>query len=412
PGTEHATWISADETWSAADSPHRIPYTLRLTARLTIEPCAVVQLAPEVIVEVGTSTEPGELVAVGTDGGELRPVRFEADGAPWAQIVVQPAGYAELRLAALSGGGGTVSGAPGALLLNGPAGGTNLGDVVVQAVVDRVVVADTVGVGVNLAGLAALDGASGPLWVQGGEVPVQIEPGVGHSLPEGLEITGNAADEILVDPVKTWQPDDTWSDHGVPYRVRGPLYVGGAEDGDTATLALGSGVTVKFEQEAGSGIVVGNSPERLGVLRVDGTPARPVTLTSGRPTPAAGDWMGVVYRYFPVGEASITSARVEYAGGPSGTVGFGCGPGGNDSALIIYGQGPEDVGPVGSFVTGTTFDHIAGTTVIVSGWTDDAGPNLVNDNTFGGDTPECKVSRPQRTGVGDVCDGGRDVCWQ
>ncbi|MEQ1572079.1 MAG: hypothetical protein ABMA64_41005, partial [Myxococcota bacterium] len=33
PGTEHATWISADETWSAADSPHRIPYTLRLTAR-------------------------------------------------------------------------------------------------------------------------------------------------------------------------------------------------------------------------------------------------------------------------------------------------------------------------------------------------------------------------------------------
>src|SRR5256885_5877906 len=42
PGTEHATSITADETWTAAASPHVIVYDLDVKgATLTIEPCAM-----------------------------------------------------------------------------------------------------------------------------------------------------------------------------------------------------------------------------------------------------------------------------------------------------------------------------------------------------------------------------------
>src|SRR5687767_13732808 len=56
-GTQHAGFITADETWTAADSPHVVMSELSVRgATLTIEPCAVVVLAEGVNFVVGDNS--------------------------------------------------------------------------------------------------------------------------------------------------------------------------------------------------------------------------------------------------------------------------------------------------------------------------------------------------------------------
>jgi hypothetical protein len=172
-----------------------------------------------------------------------------------------------------------------------------------------------------------------------------------------------------------------------------------------------AGVTIGFDDNAGSGMRIGSSEPRRGLLVAVGTEAAPIVFTSANDSKKPGDWTNLEFHASPVSGNQISHARVEYAGAASGTRGFGCGPLDNDAAIIVMGLGPDGKGPAGPFIDHTSFEHIAGTTVIVSGWVDDAGPSLVDTNTFGTDVPGCHVSRPRRTGAGDVCDGGRTTCW-
>lgn len=176
------------------------------------------------------------------------------------------------------------------------------------------------------------------------------------------------------------------------------------------TLTIEPGVTIAFEVGSGSGIEVGTADARQGILVAEGTAEAPIRFTSAQGAPAAGDWMGIIFANVPMSGNHIAYATIEHAGGESGHDGFGCGPGDNDAAIIVHGQGMDNAAP-DPVVDNTSFDQIAGETVIVSAWTDDAGPDLSASNEFGASTPACKVSRPQRGGTGDVCDGDRDVCW-
>src|SRR6187431_2738113 len=56
-GTQHDNWlIEADETWTAADSPHYVTQDTSIYgATVTLERCAVVVLSEGVTVEVGDS---------------------------------------------------------------------------------------------------------------------------------------------------------------------------------------------------------------------------------------------------------------------------------------------------------------------------------------------------------------------
>lgn len=423
-GTDHTAWITADETWTAADSPHRIPTNLRITATVTVEPCAEVLLGEAVVLEIGAADAPGVLVASGevsTDDDaqvDVRPVHFDRLDAAgnWGQIAVASGSRVELSVVALLHGGNT-SFAPGALLLQGPADGTNVGVVERNGTLDRVLVSDSATWGLNLEGYGALTTDSQQIWIEDGgsdEAPfaVHVEPGVAHTLPDDLVIEGNVRDAILVSTVKTHMSDDTFGDHGVPYHVRSALFVAAAEGEPAATLTIEPGVTVAFEHEVGSGLTIGSSETRAGILVAEGTAESPIVFTSATDAPAAGDWQGLFFRYTDYAANRLRHARVEYAGADGGASSFGCGPGDNDAAILLEGQGDDDDGPSEVFVADTVFDHIAGTTVIVSGWTDEAGPDFSDGNTFGADTPGCKVSRPQRSGGGDVCDGGRDMCWE
>jgi len=421
-GTDHMGLVSQAETWTAAGSPHRVTSDLAIKATVTIEPCAVVLLGSSVHVTVGSATEPGSIIGHGTSqlvGGvlDVRPVTFDAltPAAKWAQIIIEPKGTLDLDVAAIQNGGQPTINEPGMLVVRGVAGGPNDGVVTRSAKLTRVLLESSASYGVNLDGWGGFDAASRKVWIRssGGAAspyPIRLEAGVVETLPTDLVVTGNMKDEIQLRSSKAHMRDDTFADHGVPYHVTGSLYVNASADGAPVKLTIAAGVTLAFEDLA-SGITIGSSMTRQGILEAIGTAAAPIVFTSAKTSKAAGDWRNLAFRASPTTGNRVSYARVEYAGADSQTNSFGCGPADNDGAVWIQGTGGDQGAPSAAFIDQTTFDHIAGTTVIVSGWIDDAGPNFSPTNTFGAATPSCKVSRPRRTGAGDVCDGGRTTCW-
>lgn len=426
-GTAHAGTISADETWTAANGPHLVTSTVTILATVTIEPCAVVLLSAGAGITVGSASDAGKLIAAGTasvvtenqvEKLDVRPVVFDAavDSAPWAQILVQPKGSIDLSVTGILDGGKVESNSRGALVVEGVAGGTNTGEPVKSAKVNRVVVDHSSTYGIFLNAWGAFADGSNTVWIRKSgstDYPyaIRMEPGVAATLPTELFATDNLKNDILLETSKAFTRTDTLVSRGIPYHQKGLLYLNAGVDGSTAKLTIEAGVTLAFEEAAGSGIIIGSSKERPGILEAIGTASAPVVFTSGKETKAAGDWMGLYFHATPTSGSRISYAKIEYAGGDNTSNSFGCGPKDNDSALFVEGFGPEASGPATAFVDNTNFDNIGGTTVIVSGWVSDDGPNLSVSNTFGAATPSCKVSRPRRTGGGDVCDGGRDVCW-
>jgi hypothetical protein len=106
----------------------------------------------------------------------------------------------------------------------------------------------------------------------------------------------------------------------------------------------------------------------IGALRAEGTADNPIVFTSAAPTPAAGDWVGIVIEGTPDPRDVITHARISHAGGASQISSFDCqsplNPGfANEGAILIVGGQPA-----AAFVTNTTMDSSAGDG-IVRGWT-------------------------------------------
>lgn len=418
PGVEHFGAVTADEVWTPEDNPHRITSDLRILATVTLEPCVQVLLDAGVSIEVGSSSSPGQLIARGGAADDsVRPVNLQATdpAEPWGRLYVSPLGELDLSVAAIQDGGASTTGDLGALVVVGNAAGTNTGEPVASTMVDRVLIERSRSHGLNLAAWGALRDGSEALWIrscggEGAEAAVRLEAGVAASLPPDLAVAGNVRDEILMTSSKTFMRDDRLRDLGVPYRQRGVLRVAPGADGAPVTLTIDPGVTLGFEADADSGMVVGTSDARQGILVAAGRADAPIVFTSALDEPAPGDWAAVILAYTPRGETRIEHAMFAFAGGESGHDSFGCGPKDNDAAIIVYGQGTELVSP-DPIITETEFDRIGGETVIVSGWIDDDGPDLSEGNRFGAETGACKVSRPRRTGSGDNCDGDRTTCW-
>ena len=67
-GTTHGSVGSAAETWTAAGSPHIVPFDLSVGNTITLEACAVVRIAPRVTI---TIRPPGALIAAGNAGAPV-----------------------------------------------------------------------------------------------------------------------------------------------------------------------------------------------------------------------------------------------------------------------------------------------------------------------------------------------------
>lgn len=405
-GTEHAAYVTADETWTAAASPHIVTFDIAVQgATLTIEPCAVVRIRGGYHVSIGLGDTGGSIVAHGevvTVPGTTptsRPVTIEADdvNARWGSFRVFPSGSIDLELVTIQGAGepSTAQNGGGAIVAVG-GGGTITGLARIVRTVN-VLITGSAGLGVNLQGKAAFTEDSRDLTIRDCDgAPLSVAPPAVQSIPTGT-YTGNAVDAILV-PNDSITGDETFHARGLPYRLAGTFTMAptlSQAEGGLATLTIEAGVTIEMARATNgdNAINLGNSndvlPTGIWPVRVvaDGT-AAPIVFTSTADAPAAGDWAGIEWGGGPPTGNVMSNVRIEYAGGNSGTQGFGCGPLDNDAALILRNWRPAD-----AFLTGSTIASSASGGV-VSGWaTDLGGPDLSVGNTFTGIASGCNVAR-------------------
>jgi hypothetical protein len=390
-GTTHAA-VAADETWTAASSPHVVDTSLAIAAdrTVTVEPCAVVRMKSGAAFVVE-----GKLSA---EGAADRPIRFERgdSASPWKTIEARKG--AELRFAYVTiEGGGSDDGAT--LDIRGDQ------DVATQPIffVDHVTVKDSGSLGVLVREGGGFAPGSQELTVTGSATfPISIWGRAAGTLPSGT-YTGNAIDEIVLpaiggrDDVKE---DTTLANRGVPYRIGGndggkSFAIAGAASAPLLTIE--PGVTLRFEKEARL-LVDSNGSSPAGALRAVGTAEKPIVFESAADVPAAGDWVGIVVEGTPDPRTTITHAKVSHAGGASQISSYGCpSPGtssfANEGAILFIGGEPAS-----AVVTSTAITDSAGEG-IVRGWTG-TPVDFLPTNTFT-NVARCNQTFPKPSA--DVC---------
>jgi hypothetical protein len=416
-GTEHAADIAQDETWTASGSPHRVTANVRVFATVTVEPCAVVLLSENVGLAVGSDLQPGVLVARGEqrtiDGQRVtRGIRFAAadPARPWGSLVVSAAGLIDLEEVTLSdaaspsaeqNGGGTV------VAYGESAAAASLRELV-RAV--NVRVEKSRGYGFNFLRRSGFASGSSGLTVTGSgrtsnPFPIRLEYGSARTIPSPLTLTGNAVDAIEIVAGNDGAPSETIRALGVPYQVTNLIRVAPSQDGAASTLTIEPGVTLRFSEQNGtSGIRVGLSATRQGVLVAAGTPQAPITFTSAKATPAAGDWRNIRFDETPAQGNRLDHTLIEFAGGASGVQGYGCGPAGNDTSLLFFTR------PTTPVLTNCVVRNGGGDTGVLLGWrSDETGPDFVSTNTFT-NLPSCRVSRWSSANGSCPSAGGAPLC--
>lgn len=439
-GTEHATDVTDDETWTAATGPHYVTSTITVKGTLTVEACATVVLSEGVSIYIGSSTDAGKLITRGiyeeetaTKPEVVRPVTFTsaADDEYWGMLFVNGLGTAEFNTTALIRGGdaGAVSTSRGGALV---ARGPNDGTLRRMIAANILLVMESGSFGVTLeSGAGFEESASSAMLVEGtGRLPtpagygasfdpvypVFVEPpGVG-TLPPGIYYGSTEAsfaenDKILVVPRSAIAVDEQFRARGVPYLIHGDFYMRPATD---ATLTIEPGVELRFHVDPngsnrgrmsiGDGASVDPRPVKLDI---QGTADNPIVFTSDAPAPAAGDWVGLYLDASPTTGNKLSHARILYAGADSGTNSYGCGPRDNDAAILITDWRPDD-----SFIQNVEVRDSAGGG-IMSGWASDTeGPDLKSGNVFVDIANGCDVSRwqnasgtacPERTDEAPLC---------
>lgn len=388
-GTDHGSDITGDEVWTAATSPHRVTFGVAVRGKLTIEPCAVVQVATRIDVV-------GQLLA---EGSATRRILFEPLNAstPWMGILINLNGGGTVRLAhaTLKNGGNRDDPNVTGLI---DARGSDAGPLRAALHVDTVELAGSQQYGVVLRENALFTAESKNLIITGAAFfPIRADAQLAGSIPSGT-YSGNSTDEILLELDPPMANDTTLRDRGVPYRLGDDetagrdLFVG--VSGPTlipATLTIEAGVRIRAEPNAVLRMKKDSaSPAAAGKLIVRGTAEEPVIFSSAAASPAAGDWRGIVFDA-PDASNSIQYAVVEHAGGPSGANSFHCDVAGGfsrdeDAAIALYGQPPS------AFIRNTSINNSAGDGIGRS-WSG----NLVDflpTNTFSA-IAGCKQSYPR-----------------
>ena len=349
PGTTHGSVAPnmAQQTWTAAASPHVLPYDINISASVTIEPCAVVRIAAGRSITI--SPPNGALIAAGMPGSAVT-IEAQVAGMAWSSIH-NMGGTLSLTHAVVRGGGHPLNTNPAyAGTLHMQSSGT-----VGTLHVDDVEIAGSLSQGVYINGDVGFDATSQNLYIHGSAgYPVHVFARVIGTIPNGAYAdNGRAAIAIAGSggPVLNTQ---TMHDRGVPYHV-GSGQDGGRMDvstqykGPAAVLTIEPGVTMLFPPGGSLNI---NASNYGGALIAVGTPTRPIVFTSdkGRAS-TAGDWLGIGFDHQLAPQSVMQQVRVEFAGGPNTGGSDSCPypnrPGLNDAAIRIYGPPPTQ------FITST-----------------------------------------------------------
>lgn len=407
---EHSTRIEADETWGPGLHDVTFDILVHNGATLTIEPCAVVRVAETYGLHVNGG---GQIIA---KGNAAQPILFEGkDGVTWGDLQVDVDGFADLAYVTMRDAGelGATSGrAGGALHLYGSFDQAPLP----LARVDHVTLEGAVRFGAVLEMRGSFSDDSDSLTITGaGEMAIWASATSLGSIPPG-DYTGNATDAIRIRTDTKVDYDTTIHDLGVPYVVGGDgassqFSVHGVND-TVAVLTIEPGVTLQFPKtDRDSALYVqhrSNVPvdASAGALVAVGTQAQPIVFTSAEAAPAAGDWVGVWFDAFDA-QNQVEYARVEYAGGDTGTGSFSCGtpqaptPGTNRAAIAIFAEPPSE------FVTHTTISDSAWN-AFERVWTNGTPVDFRPTNTFK-NIQYCAQTYPRQQGVGAKCPATCDL---
>ncbi len=332
PGTNHS-YPSADETWTAAGSPHILDHSITIPEGITVtvEGCAVVQLgdAVELVVD-------GKLAARGTASQPILFTRLDP-AKPWARIdaartkVMPPL---ELAWTTLEGGGvSTGIDLEQSQALRVRAHVDTIGEPMLFA--EHLTVKGSSAVGIELDDSATFSGGSSALTVTGSaSAPVRLGGFALTTLPDG-DYSGNAVDRIvLLDHQTIGQANQVANlvmhRRNVPYRVGGygetVILALGASSGNGLTqLRIEPGTTVTFKKGFGMEVNRANGLS-TGELIAQGTADEPITFTSDSANPQAGDWRGLMFGAPPTSQTLLDHTVFAYAGSTtSETSGFSCG---------------------------------------------------------------------------------------
>ena len=284
--------IDAPETWEAAT--HLLKGSLTLNATLTVPACSVIKMPNAGTITVTTN---GALKLLGTANCPVRVTSSKSTGSPgdWQYLEFYTGSVGPenvIQHAIIEFGGAD---AYGAIWLDGGA----------SLEVSNTVLQQNRGAGLfaeNDAELRNFNGNSfignrGFAMVAGVNVAGDLYPGTfTDNGTQAVKLTGG-----------TIEVNDTWRPIGVPF-VAESFSIEAASG--SATLTIAAGTTVKMEPN--TSITVSNN----GGLTLAGTAAAPVTLTSSKAAPAAGDWVEIDFYGNSIDNSNVIShAVIEYAGG-------------------------------------------------------------------------------------------------
>jgi hypothetical protein len=393
-GTMHLS-VMQDETWTAAASPHVLPYDTTFYATVTLEPCAVVQIGAGKTLTVS----PGRIVAKGTADQPIAFTRLDPAN-PWAVIRALSGGTLDLEYVGLLGGGDPLNTNiqyTGALDLR--ADQTLPPAEILHA--DHLLIQDSASNGIYMHESGGFSATSTGVVITGSKAnPIHTWSNLAGTIPPGV-YTGNGIDEILLsamgqqEGIASW--DVTFHDRGVPYHVghdaaAGTLRVGVMPGSPVATLTIEPGVTLRFK--AGGDIQIehfSGMTAASGALVAVGTVDKPIRFTSAAATPAAGDWLGMLFGSVPDPSSRLDNVIVEFAGGASVSGSDSClypGSSINDAAIRMSGGEPTSV-----FITNTVISDSAAHG-IDRGFRSDIKPDFMPTNTFT-NVAGCKQTYPR-----------------
>jgi len=160
-----------------------------------------------------------------------------------------------------------------------------------------------------LGNIELLPGSVGNIF-KNNNIPVSLSPFAAGSLLPGNEILSNANNyiQIINDTLFVDSPiskSAIWSNLGVPYLIKNPFNIQGAEQ--EAILTLSEGLELIFEQNSGINIGL----EGTGSLIALGTPGNPVTFTSV--LKSAGSWNGLHFFENTGLNSKLENIVLEYA---------------------------------------------------------------------------------------------------
>lgn len=381
--TVHDADVTSPETWTADASPHVIPGDRLISATLTLQACATVQVAPKATITV---REGGSIVA---NGEVEKPVTIgqQVEGEHWASIRAV-GGTLSFTHTTVEGGGDPLNIVPdhqGALDVRGDQ--YMPPQEILHA--DHLVVRDSLTQGIFLHEGGGFSTTSTEVTISGSAgFPIHVWANLAGTVPTG-DYTGNTNDEILIagqgqyEAIADW--DVTIHNRGVPYKVGhsgsgGTLYVSAMSG--VPTLTIEPGVTMRFKKGGALFVSYFSSDQpALGALIAAGMPGAEITFTSAEPSPAPGDWLGIRYGGVPDPTNVLDHVVVDYAGlTPSGSGSASCPyPDGstNDAAVRLLGSGA----PTSVFVTNTTIRNSA-SHGIDRGYYGDPSLDFAASNTF------------------------------